>query len=441
MRILLANHHLQDRAGSELYTFELATGLAELGHEVAVFTFDAGDIAAELRERGVAVFTHGDEGFIERFRPEVAHVQHSPCLYYLGGLGLECPVVYSFLGVLPPLETPPLRWDGVAAWVGISEEVLEAMGRSPFGQAVPGTLVRNWFDDRRLVRPAAFESRPVRRVVVVTNHLADALCAGLDAVQAAQPDFSWQHLGYPDASVRLTADVLAPYDLVVTIGRTALLAAAVGKPVLLYDVHGSDGLLSAERFPVVARNNFSGRTDRHRPDGAELTRLLMEEAPRLDLEAAARVAWSEFALSQRLTRLVALYEDVVRTGPRLGPAVRATYGGAGLIHGELMRHVTRLRQVEQKFVRAEQERGGLEATVRTLRAQHQVAAAEQASLRRQLAEREAFLDGILTSFSWRGVEALRGLKDQLLPATSRRRQLYDRGLERLKRGFERRKIE
>src|SRR5581483_10222222 len=98
MRVLLANYHLAQRAGSELYTLELATVLREAGDEVAVFTFDPGPIAGEIRAAGIPVFSLRDGAAIEAFAPEMLHVHHSPCLHFLASHNLSCPVVHSVLG-------------------------------------------------------------------------------------------------------------------------------------------------------------------------------------------------------------------------------------------------------------------------------------------------------------------------------------------------------
>jgi hypothetical protein len=45
VKILLGTHHLELRAGSELFTAELAHSIQARGHEVAVFTFFKGKIA------------------------------------------------------------------------------------------------------------------------------------------------------------------------------------------------------------------------------------------------------------------------------------------------------------------------------------------------------------------------------------------------------------
>ncbi|MFP2929896.1 hypothetical protein ACLESO_32820 [Pyxidicoccus sp. 3LG] len=334
MRILLTNHHLDQRAGSELYCLELSTALTQAGHQVAIFTFRPGSIAQEFVRRGVPVFSAVDAEAIEAFDPEVLHVQHAPCLYYLGSLRLRAAVLFSSLGVVPPLEAAPIVWAGVARGLAVSEEVRSALAATPFGAAVPLSTCLNWFDDRGLERPAPARAGPARRIAVVTNHLDARLKEDLDALCATHPGLEWTHLGLPLRSTDITAEVLRGYDRVVSIGRTPLLAAALQIPCLLYDIHGCDGLLSAEHFSSQVRVNLSGRMTRARPSREELAHLLLDEAERLDVAALADRVWREHRLSGRAADLVALYEEARAGAERLGEAARAAYGTLGRVYAD-----------------------------------------------------------------------------------------------------------
>lgn len=66
MKILLGTHHLEVRAGSELFTAELASAFQARGHEVAVFTFFKGALADEITGRGIPVFDSDERETIAR---------------------------------------------------------------------------------------------------------------------------------------------------------------------------------------------------------------------------------------------------------------------------------------------------------------------------------------------------------------------------------------
>ncbi|MHB8878462.1 MAG: glycosyltransferase family protein [Myxococcaceae bacterium] len=345
MKILLANHHLVLRAGSELCILELASGLAELGHQIGVFTFYPGPISDEIGRSGVQLFGINDDSAIEAFKPDVLFTQHAPCLSYLGVLRLNAPVLHSMLGTVPAVEAPPVYWGGVAQGLAVSEEVRDLVASSPFGAAVPLRIFRNWFDDRAMSRSTRV--RPpdhVRRVAVVTNHLAPGLRADLDALKAKDPLFGWTHFGDPENAVRLTPQTLEPFDVVITIGRSVLLAGALGKPCLLYDVHGCDGWLRAEAIPTLSRRNFSGRVHRHLPSGEELEHLLQVEARSIDVEAVAEALFADFRLSQRLAFLTTLFDEARASGTRLGEHTRPGYGRDGRVYAAAAWAIRDLRE-------------------------------------------------------------------------------------------------
>ena len=56
MKVLLGTHHLEERAGSELFTAELASSIRSRKNEVAIFTFFKGDFAELIEADGIQVF-------------------------------------------------------------------------------------------------------------------------------------------------------------------------------------------------------------------------------------------------------------------------------------------------------------------------------------------------------------------------------------------------
>ena len=73
MRVLLTNQSLDQRAGSELYLYELATRLLARGHAPVVFSPKLGRVAAALRNATVPVVD--DLGAIGE-PPDLIHGQH-----------------------------------------------------------------------------------------------------------------------------------------------------------------------------------------------------------------------------------------------------------------------------------------------------------------------------------------------------------------------------
>lgn len=148
MRILLGNHHLEVRAGSELFTAELAMALRERRHDVAVFTFFEGEVSEAIEAHGIPVFNPDDRRAIVRFKPDIVQTAHIPVAHFLRAVVPDATRVHVILGVIPALEAPPLDEGAYSLGLAVSEEAHERVKQTPFGKAVDVSIFRNWFDDR-----------------------------------------------------------------------------------------------------------------------------------------------------------------------------------------------------------------------------------------------------------------------------------------------------
>ena len=73
LRVLITNHFLRGRTGSELYVCELATSLLRRGHTPIVYSPQLGPTAHELREATVPVVDNLDA---ISSPPDLIHGQH-----------------------------------------------------------------------------------------------------------------------------------------------------------------------------------------------------------------------------------------------------------------------------------------------------------------------------------------------------------------------------
>ncbi len=392
MKLLLANHHLVERAGSELYTFELATALHDAGHTVAVFTFVPGSISTALAQLGIGVFTASDRAAIEAFAPDLVHCHHAPCLYFLGSLELSCPVVHSRLGPWVSYELPPAVFGGVSLSLCVSEEVRDVAAETPFGREVQSHIFRNWFDERQTPRAPVRRAGELERLAVVSNHLDPKLRQSLDAIVARRPGFSWVHYGLPENPTALGAKELLELDAVITIGRTTLLAGALGVPCLIYDVYGCDGWLEAHRMPDLATKNFSGRLERRALSTDELEAELFERRRALELEATADACWQQWSLASRLPELSDLHARALQAGARLSAQTRGAYASLGaMVHdlegvatAERMLRSQTAHRLDAEVKRLSAELGRLEAELQRTDAERAELRAEAELLRRAL---------------------------------------------------------
>ena len=106
MRILITQRELIHRAGSELFTIEVATELGKRGHEVAVFCPRLGQLANIMFAAGVWIKPRLAE---IPWVPEIIHGQHH--LQTMAALAYfpKAPAVYHCHGYFPWVEQVPLH--------------------------------------------------------------------------------------------------------------------------------------------------------------------------------------------------------------------------------------------------------------------------------------------------------------------------------------------
>lgn len=350
LKVLLAVHHLKARSGSELYVSELAQSLSERGATVAIFTLMRGPLAAQLEaDTGIRVFGPSDLLGVQRFAPDIVHSHHLTTFHLLGEILPGVPRVHGILGVVPALEHPPITIAEASRVFVVSERVAErVLARAPELESVD--IVRNWFDERQLVEVNPYtvpDDRP-HRVLVVSDKTSpdrDRALATLEAEGFAMVT----RVGGQHGQREITGAFLQQHDAVVTIGRTVLLAAAVGVPCIVADQEMSDGLITHDIVDLLARKNFTGRQLR-RSITAEHLRSEIARSKDIDREALSRKIRAEYGLSARSRYFLSVYDDVLRE-PRATRLARAeTKRGEGLVYNEL---AARIAQLEGELHRAQ----------------------------------------------------------------------------------------
>lgn len=360
MKILLGTHHLELRAGSELFTAELAHSIQARGHEVAVFTFFKGKIAELIEANDIPVFSPDNATALVRFTPDIVQTCHLPCAHFLRSVVPDAIRVHAMLGVIPSLEAPPLDGGAFSLGLAVSEEVVDRIKRTPFGRDVDTAIFRNWFDDEAVTSAATLKSPGRLRVAVISNHIAPQLVDALAALEAAG-GVRADYFGVQRTSVVVDGRLLAKYDLVVSIGRTSLLAAACGVPCIMADIHGSDGLLTADNLDHVRTVNFSGRLKKH-----PITKTHMQEeidkSRSYDREELRNRIAAEYSLASRtdwlLARFKALLADRRNAAQNCNTSIFDA-PGEGLVYAEITGTVRELRRqleaARQQIEAAQQE--------------------------------------------------------------------------------------
>lgn len=309
-RVLITCRELGIRAGTQLYTRDVAETLRELGHAPVVYSPHPGKVAEELRARGVAVID--DLGQLGS-PPSVIHGQHhleamEAMLRFPG-----VPALFVCHGWLPWVEAPP-RFPSLLRYVAVD---FLRRDRLVLEHGIPEDRVRivhNFVDlDRFRPRPP-LPQRP-RRALLLSNQAS--VLTFVPAVTRACVASGLELTVAGHAAGRPTErpeELLGSFDLVFARGRTAMEAMAVGAAVILCDVEGDGPLVDPDNFASLRDLNFGMGT--LRPPVSE--ERLRAEIRRYDPEKAAEVrdrVRREAGRREAVEHLVALYREVIEEAP------------------------------------------------------------------------------------------------------------------------------
>jgi len=278
MRVLLTNDAMVNLAGSELVTYTMAVMLRRLGHDPRVFTLNPGRVSDILAAGGIPVTSDVMEWSKEEF--DVAHVHHNTCAARVRAAFPRLPMLFVSHGVLPELERPPPRSVGVASYVAVSEEVRGMLVKDHGVGLASVYVVRNGVDTGRF-RPASQPGQSVRRVLVISNHFPVDKWATLRAA-CERVGAVCRSIGMPTnaGSVWKTEGLINEADLVVSLGRGALEAMACCRPVLVWDMHGGDGIIDHAKYVDSRKCNFSGRALSQEYSEEDLAEMISDCRPR-----------------------------------------------------------------------------------------------------------------------------------------------------------------
>lgn len=260
MKILITNHDLYCRGGSQLFTADLAFYLTARGHDVSVFAPIPGLIGQEMQQKGIHVFD--DLSAIKDEKFDIIHAQHNIAAIMARSVFVDTPMVMMVHGVLPELEQPPSINVGISHFIAVSEEVKEHLQKQYHIPASHSSIVRNFVDLERFYcqKPV---SQILKKILVISNHYTEDVRKVVEGA-AAMVGVRVEHIGMPDRSVSDTETYINDSDLVISLGRGALQAMACERNVIVYDMHGADGMIDEENFSILQKNNFSGRVFKKR---------------------------------------------------------------------------------------------------------------------------------------------------------------------------------
>jgi Glycosyltransferase Family 4 len=306
LNVLITNHGLVNRAGSELYTFDVATGLLARGHRPVVYSTTLGGVAEELRRATVPVI---DDLNRLAITPDLIHGQHhvetmTALLHFP-----DTPAVFFCHGWLPWEELPP-RAPRIRRYVAVDwtcrDRLIAESGIPPEQVEV----IYNFVDLQRFLPRAALPPAP-KRALVFSNSAAETTFLPSVRDVCARAGLELEVVG--DASSNPTARPevwLRGAEVVFAKARCALEALATGCAVILCDRDGLGPMVTAAELESLRASNFGIRCLRE-----PVTREgLFRELGRYDAVDAVEVSRrirSAAGPGQALDRILAVYEQAV----------------------------------------------------------------------------------------------------------------------------------
>jgi hypothetical protein len=282
LRILITNHTLAGRGGSELYVRDTALELLKRGHTPLAYSSDLGDVAQELQAAGITVV---DDLNLLAETPDLIHgQQHMELMTAL----LHFPDVpaVQFIHSSRSWYEKPVHFPRILRYVAVDHGCRDLL----LAHGVAEDRVRvllNFVDLARFKsREQSLPATP-RRALLFSNYAGEEthLPAVRDACARARIELDVIGSG-ANTTTSQPEKILSEYDLVFAKGRCALEAMAVGAAVVLCDREGSGPLVDSKNFATLRPLNF-GRAALDKPLDAA---LVLAEIRRYEPVEALRVS-------------------------------------------------------------------------------------------------------------------------------------------------------
>jgi glycosyltransferase involved in cell wall biosynthesis len=306
LRVLITNNALARRAGTELYTRDLALGLLERGHTPVVFSTVLGEVAQELRAATVAVISDLNALAVT---PDIIHGQHHMEAMMALLHFPDVPAVHFCHGWLPWQESPP-HFPRIIRYVAVDYTCRD---RLILENGIPEEKVNvllNFVDLERFKPRDPLPARPARGLLF-SNYANSETHLPIVREAAAHTGITLDVVGVGvGKSCAEPEKLLGGYDIVFAKARAALEAMAVGTAVVLCDASGIGTMVTSGEFERLRALNFGVRALREPLNAERLVREIERYDP-LDAAEVSRKIRASAGRDAALDELIGLYEEVI----------------------------------------------------------------------------------------------------------------------------------
>jgi hypothetical protein len=298
MQIVLGILHLNTPNGAASYVLTVASHLQRLGHDVTVFTTDAGMVADHARDRGLQV---ADDYEQLPHEPDAVLTNDTAIAYELAARRPAAPHVFVAHGAELDMALPPQAPGIVSAVIVMNARVQQRLAAMALNVEIVRLTQPIDFEHFTSRSPARDEPRTA---LLLGNYLRGAkLEMVVEACERA--GLEWLQVGRDGVPVTDPHSAIADADIVIGYGRSILEAMACGRAAFIMDQYVGDGWVTPERYAALEADGFRGTAFATVSDVDSIERGLRAYAPTMGALNRDLILQnhSPFAHAERLARL------------------------------------------------------------------------------------------------------------------------------------------
>jgi len=276
VELVLGHQKFVSPGGSETYLLTVAEQLQRLGHDVMIFTVEAGGMAQVASARGVRVSS-------------AEHELPDSCDGVLAQDGVVSLILAErypsaaqlFIAHAPGIDLQrPVQLHGVvSAVVVLNDRVAKRLE----GLAYEHELVRlRQPIDLHRFTPRGGPRATAEHVLLLSNYLRGSERETL-ARACTEAGLRLEHVGLPGRPSTTPELDIAASDITVGRGRAAVEGMASGRAVYVLDRGGGDGWVTPASYPAIEANGFAGLSSNDTIDGTRLRAELAAYRPEMGL--------------------------------------------------------------------------------------------------------------------------------------------------------------
>jgi hypothetical protein len=278
MKILLGNNTLSLLAGSETWTYTLATVLKKMGHEVRCYAPYLGIISDKLEQNGIKCFDNlavQVRPFSFVFEEKIDHnydviiANHNHVVDYLRAIFPATPIISTIHGIIHFMDDEqgnkviapehPAINAGVNQFIAVSEEVRDILLKD---YNIDSLIIRNFFDLENFNVKKKINAKPQQFLINSNYQLNHDPEVELIREVAKHYGARLAAVGVNFSQTFETIKAIEDADIVVGMGRSVLEGVAAGRLGIVHGRWGTGGVVCEENIDKLRQFNFSGRNSK-----------------------------------------------------------------------------------------------------------------------------------------------------------------------------------